>query len=212
MGSRKEVGVVKMTIEEAKEFYRKYNCSHYFMAREELPKYKLYQELNIDKSLEREWRLEMIDELADCLKGNRDINECSPLYADAAKRIKINPDIMIYNRIYDLAVSFHDKDRLELMIELIDYVKIKSVRNSLSIAGTIIGRKILSARSGMIFWAYDIGEKDDAVALIKKALMLTDVETDDEREAETARNARKTIREIIDMLGLSKDVFSGDGL
>lgn len=42
------IEVHEMTIKEAEEIYKKYNCSKFAMARDDLLKYQLYEKLNID--------------------------------------------------------------------------------------------------------------------------------------------------------------------
>ncbi len=171
-----------MTLEEAKKIYKKNNCSLFVMAREDADNYVLYEKLNIDGSIEQKWRMEVIEELVNLLEENGDGR--------------------IFNRLYDLSTGFHDKERLELMIKLIDKVRIEDVKTSLCIAETIMGRKVLSARSGMIFWAYDIGLTDEAVKLIQKVLSLINIQTDNEEDMTRVSRDRKKIKEIIDVLKL----------
>ena len=171
-----------MTLEEAKKIYKKNNCSLFVMAREDVDNYVLYEKLNIDGSIEQKWRMEVIEELVNLLEENGDGR--------------------IFNRLYDLSAGFHDKERLELMIKLIDKVRIEDVKTSLCIAETIMGRKVLSARSGMIFWAYDIGLTDEAVKLIQKVLSLINIQTDNEEDMTRVSGDRKKIKEIIHVLKL----------
>lgn len=42
------IEVYKMTIKDAEKIYKKYNCSKFAMARDDLLKYQLYEKLNID--------------------------------------------------------------------------------------------------------------------------------------------------------------------
>lgn len=175
-----KVEVLKMTIDEAKDVYKKNSCSLFVMAREDLVNYNLYKCLNIEKKLEMRWKGEVIEELIDLLKEKGDYK--------------------IFNQLYDLAESFHDSEKLKLMIESIKYIRIKDTKTSLCIAETIMGRKLVSARSGMIFWAYDIGAKKDALELIRKVMFFIDVKTDSEELKERAYRDMKIINEIIDVL------------
>lgn len=181
MGSCKIEGE-KMTIEEAKKVYKKYQCSLFVMAREDRDNYELYKELGIDNTIERKWKLEMLEELTALLEESGDSR--------------------IFNQLYDLAVGFYDKERLACLMNLIDKVIVEDVKISLCIAETIIGRKVLSARSGMIFWAYDIGLRDEAITLIRKAISLVNVQTNNEEEIVRASRDQKKIREIKDALQL----------
>lgn len=92
------------------------------------------------------------------------------------------------------------------MIKLIDKVSVKNIKTSLCIAETIMGRKSLSARSGMIFWAYDIGLKNETLTLIQKALFLMNVQTYNEEDKVRVSRDQKKIREIIDVLKLKTEV------
>lgn len=175
-----------MTIEEARNVYQKNNCSLFVMAREDFDNYILYRELNIDKKSEQQWREEIINNLI--LKLKETGNDC------------------IFEQLYDLMEGFHGKKNLEFLMEALDYVKIYDDKLSLCIAECIMGRKILSVRSGMIFWAYDIGEKGIAIILIKKVMSLINIKTDDREIKERINIDWKTIREIVDILDLGIDI------
>jgi len=186
MGSNK-IEDNNMTLEEAKIVYKKNNCSLFVMAREDMENYTLYKKLNIDNALEQKWEIEVIDDLV--------------------KRIEESGDSRIFNRLYDLSVGFHDKERLFLMIKLIDKVRVEDATTSLCIAETIMGRKLMSMRSGMIFWAYDLGLKAETIMLIRKVLSLIDIQSDDKVDETRVIRDQKKIREIIDVLALNAQIF-----
>lgn len=171
-----------MTLEEAKKVYKKNYCSLFVMSREDADNYMKYKKLNIDSATEEKWRMEVIKDLVNSLEENGD--SC------------------IFNQLYDLSVCFHDKERLKLMIEQIDNVKIENVKTSLCMAETIMGRKVLAIRSGMIFWAYDIGQREWAIFLIRKVLSFLNVTTDNIEDKSRIIRDQKKIREIIDLLGI----------
>lgn len=150
-----------MTLEEAEIIYKKSNCSLFVMAREDLTNYNLYKKLSVDKKLEQQWQIEKIEEMEGILRETGDSN--------------------IFNRLYDLAVNFYDIKRLEILISCLDYIVFHDIKDSLCIAETIMGRKELPVRSGMIFWAYDIGEKEKSIRLAEKVLSFLNVQTDDIR-------------------------------
>lgn len=174
-----------MRIEEARNIYKKNNCSLFVMAREDVDNYTAYKELNIDKKIERQWTVEVIEDLVNSLKETGDSK--------------------IFNQLYDLSVSLHDRERLMLMIKSMNAVKIKNAETSLCIAETIIGRKILSVRSGMVFWAYDLGEKEEAVILIEKALSFINIKANDIKVKERVNRDLKKVKEIVEMLKLKID-------
>ncbi len=80
---------------------------------------------------------------------------------------------------------------------------IKDNKTALFIAGMIIGSSELHVRGGMIFWAYDLGMKGEALILIEKVLSLINFEPADERERERAEGDRQKIKEIMEVLGIS---------
>ena len=173
-----------MTIEEAKKVYKKYNCSLFAMAREDKKSYDLYKELNIKKNIEMKWKGEVIEELVFLLKETGESR--------------------IFNQLYDLTECFHDKEKLKVMIDSIEDIKVDSAECSLCIAETIIGRKMLTIRSGMIFWAYDVGAKKEALELIDKAKTFINTKTSSVELKERARRDMETIDKIIDILKLKK--------
>lgn len=174
-----------MTLEEAKEIYKKNNCSLFVMAREDMENYILYKNLNVDRVHELEWKIEKIEELV--------------------KALKESGDILIFNRLYELAMDIHDQKRFLLMMKLIDDVRVEDVTTSLCLAETIMGRKILSVKSGMIFWAYDLNLKNEVRILIRKVQFLIGIQTSDEEEEVRISRDQRKIREIIAILGIELD-------
>ena len=79
----------------------------------------------------------------------------------------------------NLSEDKHDRNNLLILKEAlyeVDYINLK-VRASIS--ETVLGRKVLSERSGMVFWAYDIGEEKIAKELLQFVLNLVTVTTAD---------------------------------
>lgn len=177
-----------MTLEEAKKTYKNNNCSLFVMAREDKDNYTLYKQLNVGRALEEEWQIEVIEDLIRCLDESGDAR--------------------IFNQIYDLCVNFHDTERLQLMMKLIDKIRIKDANTALCVAETIMGRKMLSIRSGMIFWAYDLELKDEAKLLIRKVLSLIDIQSDEKEDEIRAVRDYKKIKEIIDILEFSTEIVT----
>lgn len=89
---------------------------------------------------------------------------------------------------------------------MIDKISITDTKTALFIAETIMGRKILSERSGMIFWAYDMGLKEDAVMLIRKVLSLIHIDSVEEKYMARAERDCETIKSIIEMCKVTQRI------
>lgn len=171
-----------MTIDEAEKFYKDYNCSLFSMAREDMINYTLYRNLDIDKALEMQWRTEVMDDLT--------------------VKLKRDGEIYVFNRLYDLTGGAHNYHNLMRLLDALRYTNIRNITESLCLAETIIGRKELSQRSGMIFWAYDIGEKKETTNLSKLVLSLIDLKIDDMEIFERINRDLKKVRTINSMLNI----------
>lgn len=169
----------KMTLEEAKRVYMNNKCSLFVMAREDRLNYDLYRKSNISSMMERKWKKEMID--------------------DQVKQFEKSGDADLFNSICELCECFNDRNTLCLLMGLIDKINIEDTKTALCIAETIMGRKILSERSGMIFWAYDLGMKKEVVMLCRKVLTLINIDSVEERYQARAKRDCETIEAIMDM-------------
>lgn len=135
-----------MTIDEAKELFFRYNCSLFAMAREEKEAYENYKKLNISSSTENKWKKE--------------------LFISLAKQLKISGESELFNRMYNLSDNQHDKERLVALIQALNEVVLKDSKTIAIVCETVLGRKALSERTGMVFWAYDLGEQEIAKKLL----------------------------------------------
>lgn len=137
-----------LTLEDAKAMYLKCDCSLYAMAREKPDLYIEYKKLNISKAMQEEWRQELFDILTEMLKSKGSIN--------------------LFHRIYDLAEdgNRYNKERLFTLKKVLGFIKYDNLKVNASVSEAIIGRKALSEKSGMIFWAYDLGECEMAKELV----------------------------------------------
>ena len=176
-----------MKLEEAKDVYKKNNCSLFVMAREDQDNYILYKELNISNKLECKWKTEEINNLIEILEKNGSIN--------------------IFDRLYDLLASFRDKKSLLLIMKLISKVKFEDDITALVLAEIIMGRKDISIRGGMIFWSYELGLIDETNMLIKKVLCLIDIKSNKDEDIKRVERNQKKIDEIIRCLGLNRENF-----
>lgn len=152
-----------LTLEEAKAVYLKYNCSMYGMAREELDIYNEFRKSNISKEMQEKWRQELFVKLKDELRSKGSVG--------------------LFNRLYDLAENGNrqNKERLLVLKDALAFIKFNNLKDNAIVSETIIGRKELSVRSGMIFWAYDLGEYEMAKELVLYTMNLLSYQPTEER-------------------------------
>lgn len=129
-----------MTIEEAKCLYIKYDCSLFAMAREEKSKYEKYKSLEISNEVEEKWKQEQ--------------------FLFLYKQIKITGDSTLFNKMYNLSGKSKNKENIVIMEKALKYIKYDTLDIKVSVAETILGRKDISVRSGLVFEAYDLKEYD----------------------------------------------------
>lgn len=131
-----------MTKQEAKELYLNSDCSYFTMCT------KYYA-----KSQEREWKNEKIQML------------CTEM--------KTNGDDQLFRRLYEIAVDFRDYEKLRQLLDALRELKQPlTPKQRINISEIILGRKVLKARSGLIYWAYDIGQRGIAILLMDCVLSL----------------------------------------
>lgn len=161
-----------MTVEEAKKIYMTYECSLFSMAREEKILYDEFNAINLSESTLEQWKQELFISLLEALKEN------------GSSRL--------FNRLYHLAENMKSNDNFFALKEALDYIKYDNFETKICIAETILGRKDLSVRSGMIFQAYDLGEYEIVRELLNLVGSLLDFQTDDKYlESRCDRVAKK---------------------
>lgn len=64
---------------------------------------------------------------------------------------------------------------------------------NVSISETVLGRKELSEKSGMVFWAYDLGEQEIAKELLQFVWRIAAVQTSDEHIKFRLERAKKNV-------------------
>lgn len=140
-----------MTTREAREIYLNADCSYFLMCTNNYSDYVEYRRLELPKAQEVVWKNEKI----------------KMLYND----IRRTGDYRIFNRLYEIAVEFRDYEKLMLMLEALKQIKEPlTPRQRIDVAETILGRKLPKVRSGIIYWAYDNGQKGIAVLLMNQVL------------------------------------------
>ena len=149
-----------MTFEEVKKVFFKYDGSLFAMAREEKEAYENYKLLNISEETVENWRQE--------------------LFLDLWEQLKETGASDLFNRMYNLSENRHNRENLLILKEALYKVKYADPKVNACISETVLGRKDLAERSGMIFWAYDLGEKEMAKELLNFVFGLVTVQTSDE--------------------------------
>lgn len=168
-----------MTIDEAKKLYIHYDCSLFAMAREDKKAYEDYKALNLPRTIEEEWSREFFFILYEQLKATG--------------------DSAVFNKMYHIADKLHDKESLVNIKEALSFIRFDDIENRLSIAEAVIGRKDITARSGMIFWAYDLGDKELATELMQYVInLLNNKSNDNEINSRVSRDVKKCV--MIDTL------------
>ena len=161
-----------MTCEEVKKVFFKYDGSLLAMAMEEKEVYENYKLLNISEKTVEKWRQE--------------------LFINLWEQLKENGASDLFNRMYNLSENRHNRENLLILKEALHKVNYTNLKVNVCISETVLGRKDLSERSGMIFGAYDLGEQEMAKELLKFVWKLVKVQTSDEKiKLRLERNIKK---------------------
>lgn len=161
-----------MTFEEVKKVFFKYDGSLFAMAREEKEAYENYKLLNISEETEERWRQE--------------------LFLNLWEQLKENGSSDLFNRMYNISENIHNRENLLILKEALHKVNYVNPKVNVCISEAVLGRKELSERSGMIFWAYDLGEREIAKELLLFVWELVTVQTSDEKiKSRLKRNVKK---------------------
>ena len=177
-----------MTIQEAREIYLKSDCSHFIMCTNYYSSYIQYKRQEISKEQEIIWKKEKVRMLS--------------------LEIRKTGDYRIFNRLYDITEEFHNYEYLQLLFDTLKRIrKPITADQSVCVAETILGRKAAKNRSGLIYWAYDIGQKAIAIVLMDQVLeFLHHPDLSDEKLEKLIRRLRRLCKNIILELELN---FSG---
>ena len=165
-----------MTVNEAKKLYKQYNGSLFSLAREDNVKYSSYQKLAITKEMEQQWRLELIQEVY--------------------QLIKCKGDVSSFNQLYNLTEGLHTKENLSVLMNALQCTLVEDSKSSLILAETIMGRKGIPQRSGMIFWAKDLGANEDVVRLLQAVTKYLSITPTDARMQDRLERDRILLEEI----------------
>ncbi len=174
-----------MTLQEARELYLKSDCSYFEMCTRYYSDYIEYRQLELPKEQEDCWKNEKIQMLY--------------------KEIRKTGDFRLFGRMYEIAREFRDYDNLRIMLEALKRIKHPlKPRQRIIVVETILGRKSIKARSGLIYWAIDNGQKASAILLMDQALELLYItEKVDSDMEKSIRKQRRVCKNIISDLNLN---------
>lgn len=143
-----------MTLEEAKTFYLKYNCSEFAMGREDWNKYNQFKALKIEENIRNQWKLERLDAYIEDLE--------------------VLGDIDTFVCIENIFENMKCIESLKLVKRAIDLVDYSDDLSKVFVAESLLGRKSVSARDGFIFAAHDLNEMRYAEFFLTKTGELLD--------------------------------------
>ena len=174
-----------MTTREAKEIYLKSDCSYFIMCTNYYSEYIEYRKLEIPQKQETEWKNEKIQ----------------MLYAE----IRRTGNDKLFQRLCEIAVEFRDFEKLLIVMYALKSIKEPLTQKSrLDLSEVILGKRALKVRSGLIYWAYDNGQRAISTLLMDQALEylnipnITDVEL-----VRRQKKARRICKRIIKELNLN---------
>ena len=176
-----------MTKQEAKELYLNSDCSYFTMCTKYYAGYIEYRHLELPKSQEREWKNDKIQML------------CTEM--------KTNGDDQLFRRLYEIAVDFRDYEKLRQLLDALRELKQPlTPKQRINISEIILGRKVLKARSGLIYWAYDIGQRGIAILLMDCVLEYIHFPEASDKDKELKKQIqkyRRICKKIIEELHLN---------
>lgn len=174
-----------MTTKEAREIYLDSDCSYFTMCTNHYAKYIQYRQLELPKEQEDIWRNEKIQML--CLE------------------IRKTGDYRKFIRLCEIASEFHDFENLRLALDALKRIKYPlASAECIHVAEALLGKKDFKVRSGLIFWAFDIGQKAIAIILMDVVLELLHHPNETDLAIERKiRKERRLCKKIIAELNLN---------
>lgn len=174
-----------MTTDEAKELYLKSNCSYFIMCTYHYSSYMEYRQLGLPKEQEDLWKNEKLRMLK--------------------VQMQKTGDYKIFGRLYDIAITFRDYPRLFMMWDAFNQIaQPLAINQRILVAETVLGKRFLKVRSGLIYWAYDIGQKGVAILLMDQVLKYLNIgETEDPELSRRVQKGKWICRKLNMELGLN---------
>ena len=174
-----------MTMREARELYLKSDCSYFNMCTNYYSAYIEYRQLDLPKETEMAWRNERLQMLD--LEMRR-FGHCKT-----------------FVRLCEIAAEFRDYDKLCMVLESLRRLRSPLLpEQRIFVAEAILGKKHPKVRSGLIYWAYDNGQRGIAILLMDQALeflFIPDVK--DQEMEKRIRGGQRLCKRIISDLKLN---------
>lgn len=184
-----------MTTHEAKEIYLNSDCSYFLMCTNDYSGYIEYRQLGLQKAQEEVWKNEKLQMLS--------------------MEIKRTGDYRLFRRMYEIAKEFHDHEKLNIMLDALSRIKSPMTpEQRVDVAETILGRKFMRVRSGLIYWAYDTGQKGIAILLADAVITYLNLSTvtsvDLEKRIQKGRRLCHKITEELKLNFSERDFAEGE--
>ena len=149
------------SVDSAKRYFQSMGCSHFHMSREIPQRYTEYRGLKIPKSKETEWtREEMLSALERLQSDDTSRKELWAIHSAVTT-------LLLEGKFHDQLESLFDAS---LSIEGV----IRSQRDRLLVAETIVGRQDIQYRPGLVFGSHNSSREDLAARFAGLASTLTD--------------------------------------
>lgn len=167
-----------MTTNEAKELYLKSDCSYFIMCTYHYSGYMEYRQLGLTRRQENIWKDEKLRTLQ--------------------IEMQKTGDYRLFGRLYEIAVTFRDYKKLRMMLNALEQIKHPlTIPQRVSLAETILGKRSLKARSGLIYWAYDVGQKGVAILLMDQVLKYFNIpDTDNEELVKRLQKGKRICKKL----------------
>lgn len=176
-----------MTMREARELFLKSDCSHFKMCTNFYASYIEYRQLELPKETEFVWRNEKLQML--------DLE------------MRRFGDYRTFIRLCDVAIEFRNYDKLCMVMESLRRIRWPLAGWSeprVLVSETILGKRHPRVRSGVVYWAYDNGQKGIAILLMDHVLeFLYMPEVTDQELEKRIRRGQRLCKHIISDLGLN---------
>lgn len=174
-----------MTTREAREIYLNSDCSYFLMCTNNYSGYIEYKRLGLQKTQEDVWKNEKLHMLS--------------------VEMQRTGDYRLLQRLYEIAVEFRDYEKLRLMLDALDRIKKPMTPlQRVDVSETILGRKFMRVRSGLVYWAYDNGQRGIAILLMDQVLQYLNIPNVTEVELERRiQKGKRLSKKIIEDLKLN---------
>lgn len=174
-----------MTTKEARELYLKSDCSYFKMCTNFYSSYIEYRQLDLPKELELVWKNEKIQMLDLEMRRFRNYKT--------------------FLRLCEVASDFRDYEKLRMVLDSFRRLKNPLLpEQRVTVAETILGQRHPKVRSGLIYWAYDNGQKGIAILLMDQVLEFLFIpDVTDQGLEKRIRSGQRLCKRIIADLGLN---------